>query len=66
MLGDFVESVLSLIGITPDRVRLWIGKDCGCKERKERLNALHAWAKRVMRGNVHDAEERLDQLTRQE
>lgn len=42
-LGDTIESALSRAGITSERVRDWLG-DCGCEQRKARLNALGAWA----------------------
>lgn len=45
LLGDAVESALSAVGITKERVAEWIGGPCGCKERQQRLNDLHQWAK---------------------
>lgn len=43
-MGDAVESVLKSVGITEERVEKWLGKKCGCKQRKERLNLLSQWA----------------------
>lgn len=37
-LGDAVEGTLAAVGITPERVSRVIGKPCGCKTRKRRLN----------------------------
>ena len=48
-LGDAVEQALSAAGITGDRVRAWFG-DCGCEERKEKLNALGVWAVGYIKG----------------
>ena len=62
MLGDKVEQALGCIGINPDRVEKWLGKPCGCVERKEKLNQLNAWMIRVLRGAVDDAEVYLDNL----
>lgn len=55
LLGDAVESALSFVGVTKDRVQAWIGGPCGCKERQERLNRLHLWAKSAMGGTVEKA-----------
>ncbi len=64
-LGDAVESALSLVGITKERVSSWIGRGCGCKERQEKLNALGSWAMRVLRGRIDKAQEYLDKLMEQ-
>ena len=50
-LGDAVERALHAVGITHDRVSRWLGTECGCEERKQRLNQLGAWASRWLRGN---------------
>jgi hypothetical protein len=63
LLGDILESALSKVGITKERVSKWIGQDCGCSERKEKLNRLHAWAKRVLSGKTEDAEKHLNEIT---
>ena len=39
-LGDYVAAGLSAVGITPERVSAVTGKQCGCKQRQEALNAL--------------------------
>lgn len=44
LLGDRIESVLSLLGITSERIEAWVGAPCGCKERAEKLNLLEQWA----------------------
>lgn len=49
-LGDLVAQALSLVGITAERVSSWIGRPCGCLERKERFNQLSRWAKGVLSG----------------
>lgn len=61
-LGDAVEGALSAIGITKDRVEKWLGRPCGCKERREKLNRLGEWAKRVLSGKTDDAEKHLESL----
>ena len=38
-LGDTIEKVTVAIGIKPVVERVF-GKDCGCEERKEKLNKL--------------------------
>lgn len=62
-LGDAIESALSSIGVTSDRVTRLFG-DCGCKGRKEILNSLGHWAARVLSGKATpvEAEDQLDTL----
>ena len=46
-LGDTVEKVLEKTGIA--KVAKWIlGEDCGCEERKQKLNELFPYRKSVM------------------
>ena len=45
-LGDTVEKVLEKTGIA--KVAKWLlGEDCGCEERKEKLNNLFRYRRRV-------------------
>lgn len=62
-LGDRVEQALSTVGISKHRVSSWLGKDCGCAERQEKLNQLSRWAKRVVRGKLDNAKEYFDRIT---
>lgn len=61
-LGDVIEKALSSVGITSDLVSKWIGKPCGCKERKEKLNQLDSWARRVLNGATDKAKEYLNSI----
>ena len=47
-LGDVVSSLLARIGVTEDRVSAWLGRPCGCGERRKRLNALGRWGRRAL------------------
>ena len=58
-LGDLVESALSAVGLTSDRVEKWLGGPCNCEERKRRLNSLSSWARRVISGKRERALEYL-------
>jgi hypothetical protein len=49
-LGDLVESALVAVGVTKERVESLLGQNCGCEQRKQRLNQLSAWAYRVIVG----------------
>ena len=49
-IGDMVEKALTAIGITEERVTRWLGRPCGCRQRKEKLNRLGRWAAAVLRG----------------
>lgn len=55
MLGDVIESLLTAVGVTHERVEKYIW-DCGCRQRKERFNRVHAvaeqFAKDVVAGAV--------------
>lgn len=61
-LGDYVESALSKLGITSERVEAWIGLPCGCEERKQRLNQLSNWAWRILQGRLDNAEKYLNEI----
>lgn len=61
-LGDKVEQALSAVGVTQERVTKFLGHECGCGERKEKLNQLGAWASRVLRGKTEDANGHLDDI----
>lgn len=56
-LGDLIHHALSSVGVTTDRVERWLGAPCGCEERREKLNRLSNWAKRVAAGKISRAEE---------
>ena len=60
-LGDIIEQALTKIGITKERVEEWLGGPCGCEERKEMLNRLSRWAKRILRGEQLTLEHLTDQ-----
>lgn len=66
LLGDRIENALDCVGINSDKVSKWLGRPCGCPERKERINQLHSWALRVLRGVVDDAEVYLDKIIEEE
>lgn len=55
LFGDVVANALKYIGITPDRVSAFLGKECGCAERQEKLNQLHAHAKQVIKKKTDKA-----------
>jgi hypothetical protein len=62
LLGDLVSSALGIIGVSEKNVEAWLGRPCGCEERRERLNALDRWARRVMAGHAKNARHYLDDL----
>ena len=61
-LGTHIETALTSVGITSERVSRWLGKPCGCKERKDKLNQLGAWAHRVITGKEDDHKQRLETI----
>ena len=46
-LGDSIEKVTKTTGIKAfvDKVNKILGKDCGCKERKKKLNKMFPYKK---------------------
>lgn len=62
LLGTAVETALGNLGITVATVEVWLGKPCGCAERRDKLDALHFWAKRVITGHTENAKEYLSRL----
>lgn len=54
-LGDLISSALARVGIDEATVSAWVGRPCGCDERREKLNRLGAWAARIIRGRLDDA-----------
>lgn len=65
-LGDRIAEALSVIGVTDERITAWLGKPCGCKERQEKLNQLHRWSIRVLRGRITKAKEYLATMLSEE
>jgi len=63
-LGDVIESALTAVGITSDRVESWLGKKCNCKARKEKLNKLSKWASQVLTATTKDAASHGDSFDR--
>lgn len=61
-LGDVVEKALATVGVTEERVTKVLGRPCGCKRRKEMLNRLFSWGKRVNEGKTEDAQKYLDEI----
>lgn len=55
-LGDYIESGLSAIGITKERVAAWLGSCGGCNDRQARLNQLGSWIARKARGEAVESE----------
>jgi hypothetical protein len=52
--GDLAEKTLSAVGITKDRVEKWIGPECGCKERQDKMNRFGQWLKKKIAGEDSD------------
>lgn len=49
-LGDAAAALLSSVGITKERVNNWIGAECGCAERQEKMNKFGAWVHKAVTG----------------
>jgi hypothetical protein len=62
LLGDRISEALAKVGITDERVTAFLGRPCGCAERRQHLNALDLWARRVLSGKSEDAKKYLDEV----
>lgn len=54
-LGDVIHQALDKVGITHELVEKWLGPDCGCEERQQKLNAVGLWANRILGGKLDKA-----------
>lgn len=61
-LGDHIEQALTKVGITKQRVSKWLGRDCGCAARQEKLNNLSRWAKTAIHEAYESAKQTFDTL----
>lgn len=61
-LGDYVHDALARVGITPERVRDWLGVDCHCEASRIKLNRLSTWAKRCLRGDERGTAEQAERM----
>jgi hypothetical protein len=59
-LGDVIEAALTKVGITTERIERWLKVKCGCRERRDKLNALSAWARRIIHDKTDKASEYLE------
>lgn len=66
-VGDVIAKGLEKIGVTEQRVSSWLGRHCGCRKRRKRLNQLSDWAWSVIRGekSVPEATQELDKIVRE-
>jgi hypothetical protein len=62
LFGDVVEQALGKVGITSDRIESWLGFRCKCKERRDKLNRLDAWARQLLFGKKPATKEHLEQM----
>ena len=53
-LGDAVEVATTKLGVK-SLVHRWFGENCGCDNRKEKLNQLSLWAKASARQTKEQA-----------
>ncbi len=63
MLGDLVAQALATVGITEEWVTRRFGRCC-CRERRDKLNSLDAWARRMLLGRTEDAADHLERIVR--
>ena len=61
-LGDKVAFILSVVGITEQRVSQLLGRPCKCKERQRRLNELGRKAAAAIRKATGQEQQHGDEL----
>lgn len=62
LLGDHIETTLSKIGITSDRIHSWLGIPCNCQERKDKLNQLDLTIRQLVRNGVERTKKYLEEM----
>ena len=60
LAGDCIALACEKVGLTTERISRWLGRECGCEDRRAKINAIHLWAKRVVSGKVEKAREILE------
>lgn len=60
--GDQVKESLEAVGITGEHLSAWLGVPCGCEERRQKLNQLHNWTRRILAGKVEKAREYFNRM----
>ena len=61
-LGDLIERGLRAVGVTEERVTSFLGRPCGCKARKRKLNLLSDIAAKALAGNIAGAKQDMEVL----
>ena len=61
-LGDLTKAALAAVGVTEERVSYWLGGDCGCDERRKKLNDLGNWAARMFSNSLEASKQALQSL----
>lgn len=64
LLGDAVKNALDKVGVTEERVQIWLGGKCNCAGRRKKLNDLSQWAEKLVNGQITEesAKKELDNL----
>lgn len=57
LAGDRVRDALKAIGVDEAEISAFLGVPCGCEERRQRLNSLDLWARRVLSGKLSSAKQ---------
>lgn len=57
-----MSTALAHVGVTEEHVSAWLGRPCGCGARRQKLNQLSQWAKRVVGGATYRAKEYLEKM----
>lgn len=58
-IGDLVSIISESVGITPELISAIIQRQCGCKQRQQKLNEFQAIVLDFMGGQVVHAKERV-------
>lgn len=61
LLGDKIGNALKKVGITDEKVSKWLGRPCGCAGRRNKLNRLDVWVRKVLASD-EDTKQYLEEL----
>lgn len=50
LLGDRITQALESVGISSREVSRWLGRPCHCDRRRQMVNQLELWVRRVLSG----------------
>lgn len=63
LLGDALAKAIETVGIDKVDVEAFLGEECGCGDRQEKLNALDRWARQSVKETAEAAKTFFQKIT---